>query len=391
MSMYFVGIDISKYKHDCCIINAADQSIVAKFTIQNDQDGFCQLLTSLQALSTPENIRIGFESTAHYALNLELFLEKASHSFMEINPVLISEYKKSTSLRRTKTDSIDCESIARWLMTVEYKPHSKGFYHAYSLKSLTRLRDRLIRQRSFYLVKITNVLDHTFPEFKPFFREHFSKTALYLLENYGTAEKMAHMNSASYDNLHRISHGKFFPQKFLELKNLAANTVGVNNSIFDTELNCLLTLYKDVADQVAVLEKQIKELIEEVHPHYMSIPGVGPISAAIIYAEYGDISNFSSPAQMLAFAGLEPGINDSGTESHKGRMVKRGSSQLRYVLMNCALPLIRFDMTFAAYYAKKRTEGKPHRIAMSHVAKKLVRVIFALERQNTDFKSQALR
>ena len=391
MSTYFVGIDISKYKHDCCIINAADQSIVAKFTFLNDKDGFKQLLTSLQSLSTPEDIRIGFESTAHYALNLELFLEKASHSFMEINPVLISEYKKSTSLRRTKTDSIDCESIARWLMTVEYKPHPKGFYHAYSLKSLTRLRDRLVRQRSFYLVKITNVLDHTFPEFKPFFQERFSRTALFLLENYGTAEKMAHMNSASYDNLRRISRGKFSPQKFLELKNLAANTVGVNNSIFDTELRCLLTLYKDVAEQVAVLEKQITELIEEVHPHYMSIPGIGPISAAIIYAEYGDISNFSSPAQMLAFAGLEPGINDSGTESHKGRMVKRGSSQLRYVLMNCALPLIRFDMTFATYYAKKRTEGKPHRIAMSHVAKKLVRVIFALERQNTDFKPQALR
>lgn len=391
MSTYFVGIDISKYKHDCCIINAADQSIVAKFTIQNDKDGFRQLLISLQSISTPEDIRIGFESTAHYALNLELFLEKASHSFMEINPVLISEYKKSTSLRRTKTDSIDCESIARWLMTVEYKPHSKGFYHAYSLKSLTRLRDRLVRQRSFYLVKITNVLDHTFPEFKPFFQDRFSRTALYLLENYGTAEKMAHMNSASYDNLRRISRGKFSPQKFLELKNLAANTVGVNNSIFDTELSCLLTLYKDVAEQVAVLEKQITQLIEEVHPHYMSIPGIGPISAAIIYAEYGDISNFSSPAQMLAFAGLEPGINDSGTESHKGRMVKRGSSQLRYVLMNCALPLIRFDMTFATYYAKKRTEGKPHRVAMSHVAKKLVRVIFALERQNTDFKPQALR
>lgn len=390
--MYFVGIDISKYKHDCCIINVADQSIVAKFTIQNDKDGFRQLLTSLQNLSTPENIRIGFKSTAHYALNLELFLEKTSHSFMEINPLLISEYKKSTSSRRTKTDSIDCESIARWLMTVEYKPHSKEFYHSYSLKSLTRLRDRLVRQHSFYLVKITNVLDHTFPEFKPFFQEHFSRTALYLLENYGTAEKMAHMNSASYDNLRCISRGKFSPQKFLELKNLAANTVGVNNSIFDTELSCLLALYKDVTEQVAVLEKQTKELIEEVHPHYnMSILGIGPISSAIIYAEYGDISNFSSPAQMLAFASLEPGINDSGTESHKGRMVKRGSSQLRYVLMNCALPLIRFDMTFAVYYAKKRTEGKPHRIAMSHVAKKLVRVIFALERQNTDFKPQALR
>ena len=139
-----------------------------------------------------------------------------------------------------------------------------------SLKSLTRLRDRLIRQRSFCLVKLTNVLDHTFPEFKPFFQERFSKTALYLLETYGSAEKMARMNSASYDNLRRISRGKFTPQKFLELKALATNTVGVNNSIFDTELNCLLTLYKEAAKQVSVLETQITELIEEVHPHYMS-------------------------------------------------------------------------------------------------------------------------
>ena len=168
MSMYFVGIDISKYKHDCCIISAADQQIVSKFTVKNDKDGFEHLLTTLNSLSNPEDIKIGFESTAHYALNLELFLENAHHSFMEVNPVLIKEYKKSTTLRRTKTDSVDCESIARWLMTVEYKPHSKGFYHSYSLKSLTRLRDRLIRQRSFYLVKITNVLDHTFPEFISF-------------------------------------------------------------------------------------------------------------------------------------------------------------------------------------------------------------------------------
>ena len=135
MSMYFVGIDISKYKHDCCIISAADQQVISKFTIKNNKDGFSELLAALHSLSSSEDIRIGFESTGHYALNLELFLEKAHHSFMEVNPVLISEYKKSTTLRRTKTDRVDCESIARWLMTVEYKPHSKGFYHAYSLKS----------------------------------------------------------------------------------------------------------------------------------------------------------------------------------------------------------------------------------------------------------------
>lgn len=175
---------------------------------------------------------------------------------MEVNPVLISEYKKSKTLRRTKTDSVDCESIARWLMTVEYKPHSKGFYHAYSLKSLTRLRDKLIRQRSFYLVKITNVLDHTFPEFKPFFNERLSKTALYLLENYGSAEKMARMNSASYEKLRSVSRGKFSPQQFLLLKELAVNTVGVNNSIFDVELNSLLSLYKSLVKEIDTIKKK---------------------------------------------------------------------------------------------------------------------------------------
>ena len=391
MSMYFIGIDISKYKHDCCIISAADQKVVAKLTIKNNKAGFDELLTIINSLSAPESIRIGFESTAHYALNLELFLENALLTFMEVNPVLISEYKKSKTLRRTKTDSVDCESIARWLMTVEYKPHTKGFYHAYSLKSLTRLRDKLIRQRSFYLVKITNVLDHTFPEFKPFFNERLSKTALFLLENYGSAEKMARMNSASYEKLRSISRGKFSPQQFLQLKDLAANTVGVNNSIFDVELNSLLTLYKSLVKEIEILEKEINKLIEEVHPHYISVPGIGPLSAAVIYSEYGDISNFSNPGQMLAFAGIEPGINESGTESHSGRMVKRGSSQLRYTLINCCLPLIRFDMTFATYYAKKRSEGKPHRVAITHVAKKLIRVIYALERQDVDYNVQKLR
>lgn len=391
MALYFVGIDISKYKHDCCIISAADQQVVAKFTFRNDREGFDVFVDSLHSLADPQDIRIGFESTSHYALNLELFLESSLQSFMEVNPVLIAEHKKSTTLRRTKTDSVDCEAIAKWLMTVEYKPHPKGFYHSYSLKSLTRLRDRLVRQRSLYLVKLTDVLDHTFPEFKPFFGERFSKTALYLLKTYKTAEKMSRMNSASYEKLRSLSRGKFSPQQFIKLKELAANTVGVSNSIFETELECLLDLYENVAEKIVTLETEITSLIEEIHPHFMTIPGIGPLSAAVIYAEYGDISNFSSPAQMLAFAGLEPSVDDSGTESHGGRMVKRGSSQLRYVLMNCCLPLIRFDMTFAAYYAKKRREGKPHRVALTHVAKKLVRVIFALERQNIDFEPQALR
>lgn len=120
----------------------------------------------------------------------------------------------------------------------------------------------------------------------------------------------------------------------------------------------------------------------------MSISSIEPISFAVIY---GDISNFSNPGQMLTFAGIEPEINESGTESHGGRMVKHGSSQFRYVLLNVCLPLIHFNLTFATYYAKKRAKGKIHQIAITHVAKKLIRVIYALERQEVDLNIQKLR
>lgn len=389
--MYFVGIDISKYKHDCFITTESGEFVINSFTIKNDNDGFMELLSVLKSLDAPEEIRIGFEATAHYALNLKLFLEKNHYSFMEFNPVLLAKFNKSQTLRRTKTDAIDCSSIARWLMTVEYKPYPVGFYHTYSLKSLTRLRDSLVKQRSFYIVKITNLLDHTFPEFKPFFNNRFSKTALYLLDNYGTAEKMAHMNSASYENLRKISHGKFSMQKFLRLKELATNTVGESNEIFVTQLNSLMNLYKQSCMEVDSLEQQITSLIKDIKPHSLSIPGVGPLSAAVIYAEYGELSKFNSPSQMLSFAGLEPGYYQSGTSEHGGHMVKRGSSHLRFTLMNLCIPLIQYNMVFAEYYAKKRNEGKTHRVACSHVIKKLIRVIYTLEKNDIDFDPLKLR
>ena len=389
--MYFVGIDISKYKHDCFIMTETGDVISNSFSFSNNQDGFQTLLTVLNSLDVQEEIRIGFEATAHYALNLKLFLEKAHYSFMEFNPVLLAKFNKSQTLRRTKTDAIDCASIARWLMTVDYKPYPIGFYHTYSLKSLTRLRDTLVKQRSFYIVKITNVLDHTFPEFKPFFGNRLSKTALYLLENYGSAEKMARMNSASYDNLRRISRGKFSMQKFIKLKELASNTVGEDNEIFSLQLQSLLNLYTQSANEVDKLEEQIISLINEIQPKSMTIPGIGPLSAAVIYAEYGDINKFNSPSAMLSFAGLEPGYYQSGTSEHSGHMVKRGSSNLRFTLMNLCIPLIQYNMVFAEFYAKKRNEGKSHRVACSHVIKKLIRIIYHLEKENIVFDTSKLR
>ena len=238
---------------------------------------------------------------------------------------------------------------------------------------------------------MTNVLDHTFPEFKPFFNNRFSKTALYLLENYSTAEKMARMNSTSYEKLQKISRGKFSLQKFLNLKDLAANTVGEDNELFASQLNSLMNLYKQSVLEINSIEKQITSLIEDIQPKSLTIPGIGALSAVVIYAEYGDLSKFNSPAQMLSFAGLEPGYYQSGTFEHGGHMVKRGSSHLRFTLMNLCIPLIQYNMIFAEYYAKKRSEGKTHRVASSHVIKKLICIIYTLEKNDIDFDSSKLR
>lgn len=181
--MYFVGIHISKYKHDCFIITESGDVVSNHFTIKNNHDGFKAFLTVLNSLDNQEEIRIGFEATAYYTLNPKLFLEKSHYSFMEFNPVLLVKFNKSHILRRTKTDAIDYSSIAHWLMTIDYKPCPTGFYHTYSLKSLTRLRDTLVRQRSFYMVKMTNVLNRIilFLNLKPFFGNRFSKTVEVLL------------------------------------------------------------------------------------------------------------------------------------------------------------------------------------------------------------------
>jgi len=389
--MYYVGIDVSKYKHDCSILDQSGNTVINDFVFANSHEGFDSLKTLLSSLASPEEIKIGFEATGHYTSNLKRFLENTHYSFMESNPALISKFIHAQTLRRTKNDALDSHSIARFLMSVDYKPYPKGFYHIYSLKSLTRLRDTVVRQRSLYMVKLTNVLDHIFPEFKPFFNNSFSTTALYILEKYHTPDAIACIPDEDYDEIRCISRGKFSYTRLISLKELANKTVGDSNPIFESQLVSILTLYRSAEKEIQAMENEIIPLIQELNPKTLTIPGIGYITAATIVAEYGDFSRFSSSSQMLSFAGLEPGYYQSGTMEFHGKMVKRGSSQLRYVLMNCVIPLIKFNPVFASYYHKKRLEGKPHRVALSHTAKKLIRVIYTLETKGIDFNASLLR
>ena len=212
---------------------------------------------------------------------------------------------------------------------------------------------------------------------------------LYILEKYKNTEHIALMRD--FDSLRKISHGKFSYAKFAKLKELAKNSVRHHDNNSDLLISTYVSIINNFNDKIDPIDKQISTIIKELNPRMLSIPGLGEISAATILSEYGDISNFSSSNKMLAFAGLEPSIIQSGTIVHNGKMVKHGSGHLRYFLMNTSLTILKFSPTFYDYYLKKRSEGKCHRVALSHVCKKLIGVIYSLEKYNMDFNPYLLK
>ena len=386
--IYYVGIDISKYKHDFCIISNTGEIIVESSSFDNNIKGFQDFVNQLKSYDK-SMVRIAFEATGHYSLNLELFLNNQDYSFMKINPLVVHQYLKARSLRRTKTDKADSLTIANYLMSVPYTPNSSVLYHTYTLKSLCRAREQLIKERSKFIVLLTNELDKSFPELKPFFSNRISTTLLYILDKYKNSSHIALMKD--YETLRKISQGKFTYAKFAKLKSLAKETIGYHDQNSDLLISTYVSIINDFNNKIDPIDKQISTIIIELNPSILTIPGIGEITAASIIAEYGDISCFSSPAKMLAFAGLDPSINQSGTLQSNGKMVKHGSGYLRYVLMNASLTLLKFNSTFYDFYYKKRLEGKSHRVALSHVCKKLVRLIYTLETKHVDFDPSLLK
>ena len=385
--MYFVGIDCSKYKHDCFIATEAGEVIRDTFTFDNSGTGFSQFFSILETLNCPKSqIKVGFESTSHYMVPLMKHLSVKGYEFILLNPVIVSRFRRSTTLRRIKTDKIDAKTIAQVLASSDYESYHMQVYHFPELKSLTRLRDRLVKQRSYYLVMLTNVLDEVFPEFKEFFDGSLkSKTAFYLLDTYKIPSRMANMNSNSFDNLRKISHGHFSYAKFIKIKELAKNTIGSSSEADELEISSLLSIYKTINDEVCRVESEIEEIMTIIDSPTVSIPGVGLMSAASIIAEFGDLSRFANADKMLAYAGLDCGRSQSGTADYKGKMVKHGSSYLRQALMNVVETMMIHAPVFYDFYHKKRDEGKSHRVALSHLARKLVRLIYKLETSHSRF------
>ena len=384
--MLYIGIDISKYKHDCIVIDESGVIIRNVFSFDNSRTGFDQFMEMYRSLDPTEIKKIGFEATGHYQDNFKVYLERSGIEFMELNALLVYKFKNSRTLRGVKTDKTDARLIATYLSSIEFKPYPKISYHILALRSLCKRHFDLINERTKYLIRITNFLDRTFPEFKEFIKGNIkSKTAMYILHNYGIPNKIMNINIQSYENLKKESHGRFSVAKFDKLKELAKNTIGFSYETDLFEIKSLLRVYDTLQDEISLVENEITTIMSKINSHIPSILGIGKVSAATIIAEIEDISRFDNPNKLLAFAGLDPRIYQSGTQEFKGRMNKKGSVVLRRVLMNCSESILIYNPTFYVYYRKKRDEGKSHRVAISHVARKLVRIIYKLETEHIDF------
>jgi len=389
--MYLVGIDISKYKHDCFIATEAGEIIKDAFSFLNNSIGFQVLREVLSSLDKQDEIRIGLEATGHYGQNLKRFLNDNGYSIMELNPYLVKRFATSLTLRKTKTDQADAKLLSLILNSVAYKPYPLQSYHMNDLKSLSRYHKLLVHKHSKELVSLTVILDQIFPEFKPFFGNKFTKTAMFLLNNYKTPERIMNINSKSFEKIRKVSQYSFNTVKFVRLKTLAKSTVGYSSTSLELKLDMILDSVNHLSQQVNTLEKYLIKQVKLINPPTLSIRGVGPLSALSIITEYGDINNFPSPKQMLSYAGLDPSVIQSGTIDKTGKLVKRGSSFLRETLMNSACTFAIHNPVIYEYYMKKKAEGKSHRVVQTHIAKKLVRIIHHLEINNLTFDDSKLR
>ena len=251
--MYLIGIDIAKYNHQCFIATEAGE-VINEFSFDNNNQGLNELLKSLKSLDQSQQIKIGLEATGHYGNTLKQFISANGYTFAEFNPYLAKQFFKSTTIRKTKTDKVDARLLSSMLASVDYKALHTKYYHINELKALTRARDSLISDRSNYLVQITNALDIVFPEFKAFFNGRLGKAALFILNKHNSLEKISKMNRSHYDKIQRLARRGMTYNKFLQLKELAKNSIGINSVSHFLLINHYTNLINNLNSELDIIE-----------------------------------------------------------------------------------------------------------------------------------------
>ena len=389
--MIYVGIDVAKDKHDCFICNGDGDVLANVFTIENNRLGFEHLLKVINTCTGIDGkMKVGLEATGHYSYNLLGFLLDNGLPTYVINPLHTNLYRKSLSLRKTKTDKVDARMIASMLMSdVSLKPYSQTLYHNEDLKSLSRYRFDKVKECSKLKTSVSRLINILFPELDKLLCSVHMTSVYALLSEFPSAKDIASAHLTRLTNLlYSASKGHYNRDTAVRLRETARNSVGCYMPAKTLELKHTIKLIGELNTEIKEIDIEIKRILDKIDSPILSIPGIGYSLGAMIISEVGDFNNFSTPDKILAFAGLSPSTYQSGKlDNAYAYMEKRGSRYLRYALFNAAKLVCKYDKTFSLYLAKKRDEGKHYYVAVSHAAKKLVRLIFALQKSGQPFNA----
>jgi transposase len=385
--MIYVGIDIAKLNHFAAAISSDGEIVLEPFKFTNDADGFKLFLSNLESFEK-DNLIIGLESTAHYGDNILRRLIAKKYNVCVINPIQTSNMRKN-NIRKTKTDKVDTYIICKtMMMETKLRYYTLNDLDLLDLKTLGRFRQKTIKQRTRLKIQLTSYVDQVFPELQYFFKSGLHQKAVYaLLKEAATPDSIASMHMTHLVNLlGKASHGHFKKEKAKELRVLAQKSVGCSDSSLSIQITHAVEQIELLDSQLTRVETQMSEIMEFHDSVLMTIPGIGPINGGMILGEIGDIKRFPKSSQLLAYAGLDPSIYQSGNyTASSGRMSKRGSRVLRYALINAAHNVVKNNSTFETYYDTKIAEGRKHYNALGHCAGKLVRIIHKMLTDNVEF------
>ena len=382
--MIYAGIDVSKDKHDCFITNSDGEVLFKAFTIQNNRDGFDDLFQKISSVTEDlTKVKVGLEATGHYSYNLLGYLVDKGLATYVINPLHTNLYRKSLSLRQTKTDKVDARTIASMIMSdVNLKSYSDISYHNEELKSLTRYRFDKVKERAKLKTSISRLVTILFPELEKLVPTLHMASVYAMLVEFPSADAVGTAHLTRLANLlETSSKGHYSKDTSILFREAARTSIGSKMPAKSLELKHTIKLIQELDSEIDEIESEIKVIMDEINSPILSIPGINYRMGAMIIAEIGDFCRFDSPDKILAYAGLSPSTYQSGQlDGAYSHMEKRGSRYLRYALFNATKFVCRWDPTFNAYLAKKRAEGKHYNVAVSHAAKKLVRVIYHLQK-----------
>lgn len=384
--MIYVGIDIAKLNHVASAVNTDGEIILEPFGFTNDHTGFQKLLNNLTYLNK-EEILIGMESTAHYAENLTCFLFSRGFNICIINPIQTAALRK-TNIRKTKNDKVDTYLIIKALIMNQYRLFTQRDLDSLKLKNLCRFRQKLMKARTKVKIQLVTYVDQLFPELQYFFKSGIHIKACYaLLKECSNPDRIANMHLTRLTNLlHKTSKGHFNKQTAIALKELAQNSVGTKNDTLSLQITQSIFQIELYTEQLNEVENAINDIMDTMDSVIKTIPGIGNLNGAMIIGEIGDINRFEKPCQLLAYAGLDPSVYQSGNfNASRTRMSKRGSKLLRYALVNAAWQATLVNKTFKDYYDLKMSQGRSHYNALGHVAHKMVRVIHKMMTDNVEF------